>query len=84
VLPICIPHHLGGAAALLGQYEEAREHYQEAIRICTEIRFRPELALTRLQLAKLLLEHFPEERTDAIAHLDFHRRVPRDEIAPVP
>jgi tetratricopeptide (TPR) repeat protein len=67
----CIPRHLGGAAALLGRYEEARRHYQEAIRICTEMRFRPELALTRLQLAELLLEHFPQEKSEAIAHLDF-------------
>ena len=57
--------------ALLGRYEEALQHYQEAIRICTEMRSRPELALTRLQLAELLLEHFPQEKSDAIAHLDF-------------
>jgi eukaryotic-like serine/threonine-protein kinase len=70
-LTTCIPRHMGGGAALLGRYEEAREHYQEAIRICTEMRFRPELALTRLQLAELLLEHYPQEQTEAIAHLDF-------------
>jgi tetratricopeptide (TPR) repeat protein len=67
----CIPRHLGGAAALLGRYEEARNHYQEAIRVCTDMRFRPELALTRLQLAELLLEHYPQERADALGHLDF-------------
>jgi tetratricopeptide (TPR) repeat protein len=69
--PTCIPRHLGGAAALLGRYEEAREHYQEAIRICTEMRFRPELALSHLELADLLLEHYPNEQAEAIAHLDF-------------
>jgi tetratricopeptide (TPR) repeat protein len=69
--PTCIPRHLGGAAALLGRYEEARQHYQEAIRICTEMRFRPELALTRLQLAELLLEQYPQEKSEAIAHLNF-------------
>jgi hypothetical protein len=69
--PTCSPRHMGGAAALLGRHEEAREHYKEAIRICTEMRFRPELALSRLQLAELLLKHYPKERTDAIAHLDF-------------
>jgi tetratricopeptide (TPR) repeat protein len=58
----CIARHLGGAAALLGRYEEARKYYQEAIKVCTEIRFRPELALTRLQLAELLLEHYPNEK----------------------
>jgi hypothetical protein len=31
------------------------------------MRFRPELALSRLQLAELLLEHYPEEKSEAIA-----------------
>ena len=70
-LPICTGRHLGGAAALLGRYEEARKHYGEAIKVCTEIRFRPELALTRLQLAELLLERYPKERAQALEHLDF-------------
>jgi tetratricopeptide (TPR) repeat protein len=67
----CVARHLGGAAALLGRYEEARKHYKEAIKVCTEMRFRPELALTRLQLAELLLEHYPKERAAALEHLDF-------------
>jgi tetratricopeptide (TPR) repeat protein len=67
----CAGRHLGGAAALLGRYEEARKYYQEAIKVCTEMRFRPELALTRLQLAELLLEHYPKERAEALEHLDF-------------
>jgi len=71
VLTTCAGRHLGGAAALLGRYEEARKYYQEAIKVCTEIRFRPELALTRLQLAELLLEHYPKERAEALEHLDF-------------
>jgi hypothetical protein len=33
--------------------------------------FRPELALTRLQLAELLLERYPEEKKEAPEHLDF-------------
>jgi hypothetical protein len=41
------------------------------MRDCTEIRFRPELALTRLQLAELLLEHYPDEKKEALEHLDF-------------
>jgi tetratricopeptide (TPR) repeat protein len=69
--PTCLARHLGGAAALLGRYEEARKHYGEATRVCTEMRFRPELALTRLQLAELLLEHYPKERAEALEHLDF-------------
>jgi len=35
------------------------------------MRFRPEIALTRLQLAELLLEHYPQEKSEAIGHLDF-------------
>jgi tetratricopeptide (TPR) repeat protein len=69
--PTCIPHHLGGAAALLIRPEEARKYYQEAIKVCTEMKFRPEMALTRLQLAGLLLEHYPHEKKKAVEHLDF-------------
>jgi len=62
---------MGGAAALLERYDEARNYYQEAIKICTDMRFRPELALSRLQLAELLLEHYPNEKAEALEHLDF-------------
>ncbi len=31
----------------------------------------PELALTHLGLAEVLLEHYPDERTEALEHLDF-------------
>ena len=55
---------MGGAAVLLGRYDEARQHYQEAIKVCTEMKFRPELA-------ELLLKHYPQEKSEAIAHLDF-------------
>jgi hypothetical protein len=34
-------------------------------------RFPPELALTRLQLAELLLEHYPDEKKEVLEHLDF-------------
>jgi len=71
VYPTCLSRHLGGAAALLGRYDEARKHYQEAIKVCTEMKFRPELALARLQLAELLLEHYPKQRAEALEHLDF-------------
>jgi tetratricopeptide (TPR) repeat protein len=69
--PTCVARHLGGAAALLGRHQEARKHYREAIKVCTEMRFRPELALTRLQLAELLLNHYSKERAAALEHLDF-------------
>jgi tetratricopeptide (TPR) repeat protein len=69
--PTCIPRHLGGACALLNRPEEARKYYQEAIKVATEMRFRPELALTRLQLAELLLERYPTEKKEALEHLEF-------------
>ena len=34
------------------------------------MRFRPEIALTRLQLAELLLDQYPDERPEALEHLD--------------
>ena len=44
--------------------------------------FRPELALTRLQLAELLLEHYPEEKERGPGAPGLrHQRVPRDEDA---
>ncbi|HEY41443.1 MAG TPA: protein kinase [Dehalococcoidia bacterium] len=67
----CVPRHLGAAAVLLGRPEEARQHYAEALEVATNMRFRPELALTRLQLAELLLEHYPDEKKEALEHLDF-------------
>jgi tetratricopeptide (TPR) repeat protein len=69
--PTSLYRHLGGAAALLGRYDEARQNYQEAIKVCTEMPFRPELALSKLQLAELLLEHYPDEKKEALEHLDF-------------
>ncbi len=67
----CLAQYLGAAAALLGRPDEARKYYHEAIKICTEMRFRPGLALTRLGLAELLLEHYPAEKKEALEHLDF-------------
>ncbi len=69
--PTVIARHLGAAAASLGRPEEARAHYRDALKVATDMRFRPEIALTRLQLAELLLEHYPDEKTEALEHLDF-------------
>jgi tetratricopeptide (TPR) repeat protein len=71
ILTTCAGRHMGAAAALLGKPDEARTYYQKAIKDCTEMRFRPELALTHLQLAELLLEHYPDEKKEALEHLDF-------------
>jgi len=64
--------------ALLERYDEARQHYADAIRVCTGMRFRPELALTRLELAELLLDHYPSEKKDALEHLDLAIKEFRD------
>ncbi len=56
---------MGGDPAAAGEY------YAQALDVCGKLRFRPEIALTRLQLAELLLAHYPEEWTEAIEHLDF-------------
>jgi len=61
---------LGGAAALLGEPEKARGYYLQAIEASERIRFRPEIALTRLELAELLLEHYPGEKSGAQQQLD--------------
>jgi serine/threonine protein kinase len=46
---------LGGAATLLGERDKANEYYRLAITQCEGIHNRPELALTHLQVAELLL-----------------------------
>ena len=67
----CPARHLGAAAALLGESDRARRYYHQALEAAAKIRFRPEIALTRLQLCELLLEHYPDERPEALEHLDF-------------
>jgi len=74
----CVDRHLGGAAALLGKYDEARKYYDEALKVATEMKFRPEIALTCLNLAELLLEHYPKEKAAALKHLDFAIKEFRD------
>ena len=67
----CVLRHLGAAASLIKKPEEARKYYTEALQVATNMNFRPEIALTRLETAELLLEHFPNEKTKAINLLDF-------------
>jgi hypothetical protein len=59
------------AFALLGLPKDARRLYEGAVEACSRASYRPELALTCLGLAGLLLEHYPGERDAAIGHLDF-------------
>jgi tetratricopeptide (TPR) repeat protein len=67
----CPSRHLGAAAALFGKPEEARGYYHKALDIATGLRFRPEIALTRLEIAELLLAHYPDKKAEALEHVDF-------------
>ena len=58
----CAARHLGAAALLLGEREKARAYYHQALEVCAKVRFRPEIALTRLQLAELLLQEAEDMR----------------------
>jgi DNA-binding CsgD family transcriptional regulator len=60
---------LGEAATLVGRPAEARHSYEQALQVCQKIRFRPELAQIRLELAELLLISYPSERARAADHL---------------
>jgi DNA-binding CsgD family transcriptional regulator len=60
---------LGEAATLAGCPAEARHSYELALQVCQEIRFRPEVALIRLDMAELLLNSYPSERARAADHL---------------
>jgi tetratricopeptide (TPR) repeat protein len=62
---------LGDAAALLEERVQARTYYEQALDVCAQIRFRPEIALTHLHLAELLLDGTPDEQAEAQGHLDF-------------
>ena len=50
---------------------ESLRYFTQALTVCEKVRFRPAIALIRLDLAELLLDHYPDERDAAIEHLDF-------------
>jgi hypothetical protein len=62
---------LGAASAFLGDHAQARKDYTLAVELSSKIRSRPEMALARLGLAQILLDHYPAERGEAVEHLDF-------------
>jgi DNA-binding CsgD family transcriptional regulator len=67
----CIARHLGDAAALAGDGTAARAYYLQALDSAGKIRFRPELALTHLRLAELLLDGRDDHaQSEALEHLD--------------
>jgi DNA-binding CsgD family transcriptional regulator/tetratricopeptide (TPR) repeat protein len=63
----CYARLLGGSAALNGQREEAIAYFRQAIENTARIRFRPELALSRLELAEVLWDGAPAEQAEAAA-----------------
>ena len=68
--PAAVGRRLADAEALLGMPEQARKHYNDALEVCLRVRFRPEIALARLGLAQLLLDHYPNEQSTAKELLD--------------
>jgi DNA-binding CsgD family transcriptional regulator len=67
----CIARHLADAAALVGDRAAARAYCLQALEAAGKIRFRPELALTHLRLAELLLQDEDDEgRSEALEHLE--------------
>jgi DNA-binding CsgD family transcriptional regulator len=67
----CVARHLGDAAALAGDRTAARAYYLQALEAAGRIRFRPELALTHLRLAELLVEGEDDHaQSEALEHLD--------------
>ena len=63
----CNARHLGAASALLGEREQAMTYYQQALEVCAKIRFRPEIALTHLQMAELMLEEANSSQQSAVS-----------------
>ncbi len=60
--------------ALRGEAAEpdrARNFYDQALAICERAQLRPEVALISLGLAEVLLDRYPDERAEAVEHLDF-------------
>jgi len=67
----CVHRHTGDGWELLGKTEKARSDYTKALKYASKVQFRPEIALIRFQLAKLLFEHYPADKSEALEHLEF-------------
>ncbi len=61
---------LGLAALLLGDAEAARRYLLRALDFAKNIQDRPEAANIHFALARVLFEHFPDERAKAAEHLN--------------
>ena len=70
-MPTCIASRVGDAQLILDDEAAALKTYHDGLDLARRVRFRPEVALTRLHIAELLLDHYPDERDAAVEHLDF-------------
>lgn len=61
---------LGNAALLVGRPpSQALDMYAQALDVCHKVRFRPELALIHMDIAEVLVDHYPSETAQASDHL---------------
>jgi class 3 adenylate cyclase len=60
----------GRAAMLLGEPQAARAHFEDGFDIARKIGVRAEIAFLNHEMARCLFEHFPDERTTAVEHLN--------------
>jgi tetratricopeptide (TPR) repeat protein len=65
----CTARHLGALAALQGDRAGAEARYAQALAVAARNRMRPEMALTHLALAELLLDGDGAEQREAQEHL---------------
>jgi DNA-binding CsgD family transcriptional regulator len=68
--PVSMARMLGDAALLLDDPADARACYEKALVQMEAMRNRPELALSRLSLAEVLLARYPRRQAVAHEHLD--------------
>ncbi len=66
-----IARRLGEAAVLSADWNKAQEYFHKALEVSINTRDRPETALSRFDMAELLLGHGPGQRDEAMEHLDF-------------
>jgi DNA-binding CsgD family transcriptional regulator len=71
-MPACVSRILGDAAIFLEDWAAARRYYAQALETAAKIGFRPELALTHVGLAELLVEDSDGDVgwAEALQHLD--------------
>jgi eukaryotic-like serine/threonine-protein kinase len=66
-----VARQLGLADLVFDDPAAARVHLATALDVASRVGDRPETALTRLAMARTLFEHYPDERAQAVEHLNF-------------